>query len=276
MHRGRVPVDPEFEGGKQMGLFSKREQEPSYSRAWVAEVGGRSRKTELAVAAVARLVRMPVGQADAWGRDLDDGHLEAAHKTIDELLWQDRSLARHVTRDLTLLFEANGGITVNHLASLEAVGLDPSVPLDTASGSPGQQVAATVAAVARTIRARSEGGEASTADVAIYRRLFEDESEQAYGWSTDIGAWAAVVIARLSATDRLPNGDFFRQPGLDAIAQMQGAGWYPNPVNAGDTSMGQASIERWWDGDDWTDLARIRDGRNWTKTEVSLFTTPNN
>jgi hypothetical protein len=57
---------------------------------------------------------------------------------------------------------------------------------------------------------------------------------------------------------------------------MESVGWYPNPVNPGDTAMGDASVERWWNGDDWTDRVRFRDGRRWTQAEVSLFTTPGN
>jgi hypothetical protein len=63
---------------------------------------------------------------------------------------------------------------------------------------------------------------------------------------------------------------------MEQTHAMEGVGWYPNPVNAGDTSDNNASIERWWDGADWTDRVRIRDGRRWNEIEVPLFTPPSN
>lgn len=259
-----------------MGLFSKRVEEPSHSRAWLAQNGEMPRKARVTIAVVARLERQPVGDVSSWGRSLDDGDLAVAHRALDEAVWQDRSLVRHVARDLVLLVETTGGLTVNRAAALESVGLDPSLHLDGTSGSSAQRVAARALAVARTIQARSQGGEAVPADLAIYRRLFEDRSDAVDEWAIDIGAWSALVVARLAAVDRLPNGAIFLEAGSDFIGEMDGVGWYPNPVNAGDTTTGEASIERWWDGNDWTDRVRLRDGRSWTATEVSLFTAPNN
>lgn len=259
-----------------MGLFSKRAEEPSYSREWLAQNGELPRKTVLTLAVVARLARTPAGQPGAWGASLDDGGLAAGHEVFADAVWQDVSLARHVARDLTLLFEANGGLTVAHAEAFASVGLDPANPLRPGVGSPGESVGGTAAAVARTIGARSEGGEAASADLAIYTRLFEDRSDEALEWTLDIGAWSALILARMASTERLTNSDIFLRPGADHIPPMEGVGWYPNPVNPGDTSCGDAPIQRWWDGEDWTDLVRLLDGRNWMKTEVSLLKTPSN
>ena len=256
--------------------FSKREEEPSHSRAWIAQNGELARKTQLTLAIVARLTRVPEGQAGAWGTSLEDGGLTVAHEVFADAVRQDVSLARHVARDLILMFEANGGLTVAHADAFASIGLDPSRPLRPGFGSPGESVGGAAAAVARTIQARSEGGEAASADLDIYIRLFEDRSDEAHEWALDVGAWSALVLARMASTERLMNFDLFLRPGADRIAAMEAVGWYPNPVNAGDTSMGDAQIQRTWDGEDWTDLVRLFDGRDWTKTEVSLFTTPRN
>jgi hypothetical protein len=261
-----------------VGFFSRRpeEEEPSYSRAWLAQNGDLARKVRIAIAVIARLARQPVGDASSWGRSLDDRDLTAAHRTFEEAAWQDRSLARHVARDLTLLFESNGGIARNQAAAFESVDLDPSPSPDTTGSPSAQRVAAQALAVARTIQARSQGGEAAPSDLAVYMALYEDQSNEGQDRAIDIGAWSAVVVARLATADRLPNGALFLEPGSDFIGQMEGVGWYPNPVNHGDTDIGDAAIERWWDGGDWTDRVRYRDGRHWTETEVPLFTTPNN
>lgn len=260
-----------------MGLFSRRlePQEPSYSRAWLAQNGDLARKVRVSIAVIARLAQQPVADTSSWGRSLDDGDLAIAQRTLEEAVRQDRSLARHIARDLTLFFEANGGIAVNEVAAFESVGLDPAPSPGTMSG-PAQRIAAQVLAVARTIQARSQGAETAPSDLAVYRALYEDRSNEGHDRAIDIGAWSAVVVARLATANRLPNAALFLEPGSDFIGQMEGVGWYPNPVNHGGTAIGDASIERWWDGSDWTDRVRYRDGRNWIETEVSLFTTPNN
>jgi hypothetical protein len=251
-----------------MGLFSKRSdsQEPSFSRVWISETGGRPRKLELAVATIARMASDPVGGAAAWGESLDGGGLRAAGDLLRDAVRQDRSLVRHVSRDLIVLFEANGGIGSNEALALGSVGLDPSMVRD---------AAAEARAVARAIRARREGNTGGPNDLAIYRDLFEDASDLGDERAIRIGAWSALVVARMASTDRLPNGALFLEPGMHFIWPMEVAGWYPNPVNAGDTG-GDASIERWWDGEDWTDRARIRDGRRWQEAEVSLLKMPSN
>jgi hypothetical protein len=235
------------------------------------------RKVVIAVAIIARLVRQPHGDQASWGRPLEEGGLASARNTFEEAVRQDRSLARHIARDLVLLFEANGGLTTaNQVAAFEAVGLDPSSSFDATSGPPVQRIAAQALAVARTIQARSRGGEGTAPDLSVYRALYEDRSDEAQERAFAIGAWAAIVVARLASADRLSNGLLFFEPGREFIPEMEGIGWYPNPVNPGETATGEATIERWWDGDDWTDRVRFRDGRRWNEAEVTFFSTPGN
>lgn len=263
-----------------MGLFSKRSEvggtEASYSRGWLAGTYGRPRKLELSIAYIARLAQGPLGNSSSWGEGLDEGELKTAAELMHDVIQQDRSLVGHVSRDLVLFFEVNGGIAANRDASLESVGLEPSSAFEDAPGSPSEHAATEAAAIARAIRARSKGGEAEGEALTIYRALFEDRSDLGYQRAIGIGAWSGLVVARLASADRLQNGALFLEPGMDSIAAMERAGWFPNPVNAGDTSLGDASIERWWDGVDWTDRVRFRDGRRWQAAEVSLRALPSN
>jgi hypothetical protein len=158
-----------------MGLFSRnsetRAAETSYSREWLSRTHGRPRKLELAVAVIARMAQGSLGNASAWGEGLDDGGLKAAVELLDDAIQQDRSLVGHVARDLVLFFEANGGIAVNQGASLESVGLAPSSAFEDEPGSPSEHAAMEATAVARAIKSRREGGEASPSDLAVYRAL---------------------------------------------------------------------------------------------------------
>jgi hypothetical protein len=132
-------------------------------------------------------------------------------------------------------------------------------------------------AIARTIQDRSQGGAAAPADLAIYSAHFEDPSEQAHERAIDVATWSAVVTARLRTAGPLAGeGIAAFNPNARSIATMSAIGWYPNPINAGDTSGGDAQIERWWDGTDWTDRVRHRSGRTWQEVRSSMYTTPNN
>jgi hypothetical protein len=225
------------------------------------------------MAVIAFLTHVEAGCPAAWGRSLDDGGLATARAAFDGVVHQDRSLARHVARDMVLMFEVSGGLLLGD--ALQGVGLDATVANGSAS-TESERAAVQALSVARTIQARSNGGEAAAADVAVYRALYEDRSAAGYLQAINIGAWAALVVARLATNGKLENGAMFLQSGRDSCGQMESVGWYPNPVNPGDTSMGDASIERWWDGSDWTERVRVREGRRWSDVQLTLFRMPPN
>jgi hypothetical protein len=52
---------------------------------------------------------------------------------------------------------------------------------------------------------------------------------------------------------------------------MTGVGWYPNPQNTGEISGDDVQFERWWNGNDWTDRVRMRQGRGWQEAQMSMF-----
>jgi hypothetical protein len=252
-----------------MGLFSKKDDdEPSYSRQWISRYGPKSRKMELSNAALKRTSTLPVSAASAWGQPLDEAALQPVREVIAGVLVQDRSLARHVTRDLALLFESLGGLYMHQTAALESVGAR-----DGDVGASG----AMALAVARTIKGRHEGTPVAPSDEGLYISHFEDPAVEAYERALSIGAWAATVTSRLRNQGTLRgDGAIFFEPGQEQVGQMWEPGLYPSPVNAGDTSRGDASIERFWDGHDWTSRVRSRDGRRWNEQQVSLFRAPSN
>jgi hypothetical protein len=254
-----------------MGLFSKSKDDsaPSYSREWISRHGPGSRKNMLAIAAQARITQIPSSSATAFGHPLDDAALADARAVLEGVMRQDRSLARHVTRDLALVFESMGGLYVHQHAAMQAAG---------AADGRLSPAGASALAIARTIQARNNGTQTDAPDTALYIRHFEDTSPGAHEQAISAGAWVATVTARLKNQGTIDgDGIPFFQPGAVHVGEMWAPGYYPNPVNAGDTSSGDASIERWWDGQDWTPRVRVREGRRWLpEQQFTLFQVPSN
>ncbi|OJU80560.1 MAG: hypothetical protein BGO11_07520 [Solirubrobacterales bacterium 70-9] len=224
-----------------------------------------------------RLATEPVCAEAAWGQPFDGESHDAAKGVVDAFLAQDRSLAGRVARDVVLVFASLGGVTLNRAAALESVGLtDAGLDGDPSADPIGRRAAIETISVARTIEARSNGSDGSPADVALYVELHEDRSDAGYDRALTIGAWGGTVIARMYTSGRLDSELPAFSSRWDSMGRMEAVGWYPNPINAGDTSSGEAEIERWWDGNDWTDRVRIRQGRRLEEHQLSVFTAPQN
>ncbi len=135
-----------------MTRFFKRGSaaESSFSREWISQNGSSSRKQVLAVAILTRLSDTTVGSASAFGQEIRDHDLDEAVHIVATVTTQDRSLMRHVARDMALLFESLGGLTENKDAASRSVG--PSASTGTIRVA---QAASGGLAVARTIQARS-------------------------------------------------------------------------------------------------------------------------
>lgn len=256
-----------------MTRFFKRDStaEPSFSRKWISQNGSRSRKNVLAVASLNRLCDATVGSSSSFGQQIRDEDLDKAVHVVATVTTQDRSLLPHVARDMALVFESLGGLTENKNATSRAVGQSGSTATIRVA-----RAASDALAVARTIEARSNSREPSSSDLGTYTALFEDASPEGHTRALDIGAWVGVVTARLRTGGYLSLDLPLFNRQLAEYARMDGVGWYPNPVNAGDTSDGEAQIERWWDGSDWTQRVRFRNGRRWEERQVSLLTVPKN
>lgn len=252
-----------------MGLFKRPTAtpevlEPSFSREWLASTP-MSRKTELSLTVVARTVGHEASSLKHHGNPLEGALQEGVAEIVREVGRQDRSLMSHLSRDTVLLFEMYGGVFMNQDAAIEVMGIR--------TGSSGS--GADALAIARVIQGRSQGLAVSPDDEQRYVRHFEDASEANFARAVGIAAWAATAVGRLHVAGHLASENEIYL-GHVIHRTMSGDGWYPNPVNAGDTSRGDAQIERWWDGNDWADRVRFRDGRRWNEAEQSLFIAPSN
>lgn len=257
--------------------------EPTFSRQWIDRHGPISRKNELAMAALNRVLRHPAAAASTFGQPLDAPHFAVTDEIMATVLVQDRSLAGCVARDLALLFESFGGLALNLEAAHQAVGLEADGTLGGPYGQLrdedkgfAQNAAQETLSVARTIQARDRGQQVAPGDLGVYTMLFESEDESNYRRALRVGGWAATSVARMRTGGHIDGELPTFADHLLHFGQMEQVGWYPNPINAGDTSLGDASIERWWDGRDWTDRVRLRENRRWQETRNSIFTVPDN
>jgi hypothetical protein len=242
--------------------------ERSFSREWIGRTGGAPRKTELAVAILNRLAADSLAQAEAFGSPISPDDLAEPGAVLDEILSRERSLSASVARDLGLLYQGFGCLGVNRERSLASVGLAPNggevphVP----------KAAADLADAAIAIAEHFNDGGPTPRSREAYSRMFTEQAEtEGYRRVGQIACWLALAIGRLRAAGDL-DGDFplFNSAKADPVPMLE-PGWYPNPLNAGDTSRGDAQIERFWDGSDWTSRVRTREGRGWRETEVTLF-----
>ena len=257
--------------------------EPTFSREWIARHGTVSRKNELAMAALHRVLRHPAAAEKTFGQPLDAAHFAVTDEIVDAVLVQDWSLAACVARDLALFFESFGGLALNLEVAHQAVGLEADGRLGEAYGQLpdedkhlAQSAAQEALAIARTIQARYRGEQVPPRDLAVYTMLFESEGESNHRRALRVGGWAATSVARMRNGGHIDGELPAFANHLQHFGRMEQVGWYPNPINAGDTSLGDASIERWWDGGDWSDRVRLRENRRWRETRTSILTAPNN
>ena len=242
----------------------EKSSEPSFSRQWLA-ASEIPRKVELSFAVVARIGLHPACRSELHGLPLAGELLNETSSIVRDVVRQDRSLLPHVSRDTVLFFEAYGGIFMHRDSALDLMGGVDAL----------DDVAHDALTIASVIQARSQGHDASADGVHRYTTHFENPTDRNVDRAASIAAWAATALGRLRAAGHLA-GSAFQYDGREYPRSMDGVGWYPNPVNAGDTSGGDAQIERWWNGEDWTDRVRIREGRRWSELQNSLFVAPKN
>lgn len=90
----------------------------------------------------------------------------------------------------------------------------------------------------------------------------------------EIIAWEAIAVGRLMNTGRIRSGMVTMGPAYQTVPAMEVAGWYPNPQKLGGIIDGDAVLQRYWDGTNWTSKMRKRDGRRWIEGKVSLHDPP--
>lgn len=112
-------------------------------------------------------------------------------------------------------------------------------------------------------------------DRTYYEHLFTSPARPTRLVAHEIVAWSGVVIGRLLHTGLIPEV-LWMSDEFETVPSMDTQGWYPNPWNMGEVTKSEASFQRYWDGIDWTDQVRLRDGRSWSYETRSMFRAPDN
>jgi hypothetical protein len=253
-----------------MGLFSKsRVADPpgerSFSRQWIARTNDQPRKTELALAVLNQMRADPLCSPDAFGSQVGPDDLGGPLALFGELLGRERSLTAAVTRDLALVYQSCGGLGIYRDRALSSVGLSNG----STSAAP---AAASLADTAMAIAEHFEEPGPTVRSQKPYEWMFLAQAEpDGHRQVAQIACWLAIVLNRLYVTGTFEGQLPLFSPMFATPESMDEPGWYPNPLNAGDTSNGEAEIERYWDVADWTSRVRVRRGRRWEEVELSMF-----
>lgn len=256
------------------------------AREYLRRANGCLRKSVMALACIHRVMATPVADAASYGRPLADSlGLRSATDAVREVLYQDRSLATWIARDcLVVLDTVLGTMCMSFAQALDmtmaAAGLRPGPTIDPAQAAlldPPDR--ADVLCLANRVISmffafeRPDGR--SGGDRTFYESLFAARTQRATSVAYEIAAWTGAVIGRLRGTGHLPELPWMA-PRFQTVPTMTTAGWYPNPYLMGEILAGEASWQRYWDGDDWTDQIRLRVLTGWRYETKSLFEAPPN
>lgn len=266
-----------------MGLFS-RDTSSDLCRAYIAQ-SPFPRKDLLSATCAVRISRLPVCSREQIGRPIASTvEMGPAIQTVWDVMGQDGGIHAWVARNAALMFalslpqgpawmhsveEALGtiGLQAGPQLTAEAIQLvDPSQ----ADGVRGLANAAL-----SILWVMSEDG--PPADRSYYEHMFSSPAPETVATAVEITAWFGIVMGRVATL-----GWYDGSPLLDSLRNLEAGfigmsepGWYPNPSNAGDTTDGNASIQRFWNGA-WTSRVRALEGRNWNEADLPLTTVPSN
>lgn len=273
-----------------MGLFSSKNSEDEICKKYLATAPIGSRIDVLAAACAHQVRDLPVSTASSFGLPLTIEALLPASECVRGLLVQDRDLsgttARKAMQHLHVVmsgFMQGSSYGENMDTALAAIGLlsEPQIHvspehrenLSSADADVAVAIANTALSVLRSLVLGA--GEASPSEYQFYVALHTREgARDMEALAYDIIAWESVVLSRLLNTGRVANGLPTMASQYSRIPAMTEAGWYPNPNRAGDIVGGVASIQRLWNGFEWTEQVRIRQGKSWETTAVSLRSAP--
>jgi Protein of unknown function (DUF2510) len=268
-----------------MGLFS-RSTEKETSREYLRTSPPGQRKDILAFASLNAIVELPVSSAQADGRPVADScGLDEARNVVRSMLHQDQSVYAWVARSamvcLDALLETMEGTWDQNLdTAMNTMGLAPGPVIHPAAQMAlppkVQEDVLGLANYALSIFwVVAQPNTESARDRTLYDHLFSSTAPATRETAYDVIAWAGILIGRLRNSGKLPDVPWFG-PQFRRVPPMPEPGWYPNPYNRGNIQDGDATFQRFWNGDDWTDQIRNRDGHRWLEQMHSMHTPPNN
>jgi hypothetical protein len=231
------------------------------------DMGQQARRGRLMSEAVRRLEAHPLGAKRAHGVALGDGHgMEDLVGHIAPLFKREISLARWVAIRGALLF-----LDMIFPSDREWEELMPVMGLAPVNDPHTGKPTFVVLRQASPVTAEAEGNIlglfwAITSRWELYAEVSEMTVQQVNadpqwarigpGMALDFIAWTAIAMLRTgNASSELIRN--MPEPGL-----LEQPGWYADPLFA--------KCERYWDGDDWADLVRVKNGRTWNESSVPL------
>jgi hypothetical protein len=118
-------------------------------------------------------------------------------------------------------------------------------------------------------------GREAASDYRMYVKLYTgapDMDVEAVAY--DIIAWTAIALGRLMNQNLILMGLPTMAPSFRNVPPMDKPGWYPNPAKLGGIVNGDAVLQRFWDGNAWTDQVRMRKSKRWATGSDSLHDEP--
>lgn len=271
-----------------MSLFGRppRGDDSAAGREYLNRANGYLRKSLLVFAAINQIIKLPIASKKYFGRPLADTFgLQSASDVVREVLVQDASMAAWTARDSLVTLDAlldtmdvpwNDALDI----AMDAAGLLPGpqlnperladIPLRVHDDMRG--LANCVAAVFFSFE---RPGGVQIGDRAYYEHLFQSPTRATQLVAHEITAWSGVVIGRLLDAGHVEEVLWMSKE-FETVPAMKVAGWYPNPWRMGEIVRGDAGFQRQWNGADWTDQIRLRDGRGWRHETNSMFKAPAN
>jgi hypothetical protein len=252
-------------------------------------------RTELLVSScVLGIRKIDICQPPNLGQILTPSRLAPASEVVRSKLYQDRELvgwvAQKAAAQLISVLQRfmTGDFDANLAEALASVGLDPES--EHATGQPQRHedsdaksaacLGATFLSLMKTVCYNETAlSRASPRHFVDPNWLYMDPYTGSIGSDASklnfrLIAWQAVLVGRLLNTSRIASNCPYFLPEHRATPRMSAAGWYPNPGQERCIVHGDAEFQTYWNGEQWTDQARIRRGMDWQRLTVQLYRSP--
>jgi Protein of unknown function (DUF2510) len=272
-----------------MGFFSRPDdREPSHSARYLQNAPPGTRADHLTAAATLQARELPVAAADKYGDLLTVAALAPASERVAQMMAKDRDLSAWIARKsavalASMLQSGMAGTFEENLdEAFASAGLEIAERVRSRNGAAAlpeiereaaEALGVAVLGLLKIVTSNPSQWEPS--DRAWYESLYTGaDGQDVEGFAYELIAWSSVVVSRLLNSNRLDQSLPMLQPAYREPPAFLGAGWYPNPPKHGQVFRGEAQIQRYWDGDRWTDRVRMSDGRSARELTHSLHDKP--